>query len=98
MAATIMGLVLLTPLLVIFSPVLVPAVFTFFMLIAGFMTSGGLGVTATYVFLWLYRYVSGKHPVGADRLAWARERIAGAAGDVKHKAQQFGQQTGGYDH
>nr|XP_043613406.1 oleosin L-like [Erigeron canadensis] len=90
MAATVMGLVMLTPLLVIFSPVLVPAVLTVFMLVSGFMVSGWLGATSMYVFYWLYRYVSGKHPIGADRLDWVRERIAGAAMDVKHKAMDIG--------
>ncbi|KAI3707388.1 hypothetical protein L6452_25852 [Arctium lappa] len=87
MSATIIGLVLLTPLLLIFSPVLIPAILTFFLIFAGFLTSGLLGITAAYVFYWMYRYVSGKHPIGADRLDRARERIAGAAMKMK---KQFG--------
>ncbi|KVH89767.1 oleosin 1-like [Cynara cardunculus var. scolymus] len=89
MSATIIGLVLLTPLLLIFSPVLITAVFTFFLILAGFLTSGLLGVSAVFVFYWMYCYVSGKHPIGADRLDRARERIAGAA----MKMKQFGHQT-----
>lgn len=61
LTATIIGLVVATPLLVIFSPVLVPAAVTTFLILAGFLASGGLGATATFVFYWMYRYY-------ADRL------------------------------
>ncbi|KAK4434877.1 Oleosin Bn-V [Sesamum alatum] len=39
LAATVIGLVLATPLLVIFSPVLVPAAITLFLILAGFVTA-----------------------------------------------------------
>ncbi|KAL3649727.1 hypothetical protein CASFOL_006130 [Castilleja foliolosa] len=91
LAATIIGIVLATPLLVIFSPVLVPAAITISLIFAGFVTSGGFGATASFVFYWMYRYATGKHPIGADQLDRAREKIAHAAYDVKEKAEHFGQ-------
>nr|AXN72675.1 oleosin 2 [Carthamus tinctorius] len=98
MSATVIGLVLLTPLLLIFSPVLVPAVITSFLIIAGVMTSGLLGMSAVFVFFWTYNYASGKHPIGADRLDRARERIAGAAMKMKgqfghHNEREVGHST-----
>lgn len=93
LAVTVIGLVLATPVLVIFSPVLVPAAITIFLLLAGFFTSGGLGATATFVLVWMYRYATGKHPIGADQLDRAREKIAGAAREMKEKAEHLGHET-----
>nr|XP_027081508.1 oleosin 1-like isoform X1 [Coffea arabica]XP_027081509.1 oleosin 1-like isoform X2 [Coffea arabica] len=93
MAGAVIGLVLATPLLVIFSPVLVPAAVTFFLILAGFFISGGLGVTATFIFYWMFRYATGKHPIGADQLDRAREKIAHAAKEMRDKAEHFGQQA-----
>ncbi|PIM97254.1 hypothetical protein CDL12_30276 [Handroanthus impetiginosus] len=91
LAATVIGLVLATPLLVIFSPVLVPAAVTLFLIFAGFVTSAGFGATASFVLYWMYRYAIGKHPIGADQLDRAQEKIAYAAHDVKERAHEFGQ-------
>ncbi|KZV53287.1 oleosin 1-like [Dorcoceras hygrometricum] len=87
LAATVIALVLATPLLVIFSPVLVPAAITIFLILAGFVTSGGFGATASFLFYWMYKYVTGKHPVGADQLDRARDKISHAAYDVKERAE-----------
>ncbi|GER25718.1 oleosin [Striga asiatica] len=96
LAATIIGLVLATPLLVIFSPVLVPAAVTLFLILAGFVTSGGFGATASFVFYWMYKYATGKHPIGADQLDRAREKFGQAAHEVREKAEQYGgQHVGG---
>lgn len=93
LAATVIGLVIATPVMVLFSPVLVPAAITVFLLLSGFLTSGGLGVLATGVLTWMYKYVSGKHPAGADQLDRVRDKIAGAAKDMKDKAEQIGHET-----
>ena len=94
LAATVIGLVVATPVLVIFSPVLVPALVTLSLIFSGFLTSGGLGATASFVFYWMYRYVTGKHPVGSHQLDMARDKIVGAATEARHKAKQLGHQTG----
>ncbi|KAM0003023.1 putative oleosin [Helianthus debilis subsp. tardiflorus] len=94
LAATVIGLVVATPLLVIFSPVLVPVLITLSLIFGGFFASGGLGATASFVFYWMYRYVTGKHPVGSRQLDMARDKIAGAAMEARHKAEQLGHQTG----
>ncbi|KAL8539869.1 hypothetical protein ACS0TY_001468 [Phlomoides rotata] len=92
LAATVIALVLATPLLVIFSPVLVPAALALFLIVAGFFTAGGFGATASFVFYWLYRYASGKHPIGADQLDRARDKLTHAAYDVKDRAEHYGHQ------
>ncbi|EEC77750.1 hypothetical protein OsI_16870 [Oryza sativa Indica Group] len=76
-----------TPVLVIFSPVLVPAAIALALMAAGFVTSGGLGVAALSVFSWMYKYLTGKHPPGADQLDHAKARLASKARDIKEAAQ-----------
>ena len=56
LAGTVIALTIATPLLVIFSPVLVPAVITVSLLVLGFLASGGFGVAGITVFSWIYRY------------------------------------------
>lgn len=92
LAATVIALTIATPLFVIFSPVLVPAVITVALIFIGFLASGGFGVAAVTVLSWIYRYVTGKHPPGADQLDHARLKLASKAREMKDRAEQFGQQ------
>lgn len=92
LAGTVIALTIATPLFVIFSPVLVPAVITVGLIITGFLASGGFGVAAITVLSWIYRYLTGKHPMGADQLDQARHKLATKAREMKDKAEQFGQQ------
>ncbi|KAJ4811648.1 Oleosin [Rhynchospora pubera] len=87
LAGTVIALTVATPLLVIFSPVLVPAAIAVALLAAGFVTSGGLGVASLSVFSWMYKYLTGKHPPGADQLELAKARLASKARDIKESAQ-----------
>lgn len=91
LAGTVIALTLATPLLVIFSPVLVPAAVTAFLITTGFLASGGFGVAALSVLSWIYRYVTGKHPPGADSIDQARYKLAHKAREMKDKADQYGQ-------
>ncbi|XP_009606946.1 oleosin L-like [Nicotiana tabacum] len=92
LAGTIIALTVATPLLLIFSPVLVPATITLFFLMFGFLASGGFGVAAISVLSWIYRYVTGRHPPGAVQLEYARDKLATKAREMKERAEQFGQQ------
>ncbi|XP_041018998.1 oleosin 1-like [Juglans microcarpa x Juglans regia] len=92
LASTVIALTVVTPLLVIFSPVLVPAVITVCLIIFGFLASGGLGVAAVTVLSWIYRYVTGRQPPGAEQIDQARMKLASKAREMKDKAEQFGQQ------
>ncbi|XP_071734112.1 oleosin L-like [Rutidosis leptorrhynchoides] len=88
LAGTVIALTIATPLLVIFSPVLVPAVITVFLLATGFLTSGGFGVAAVTVLSWIYRYATGGHPPGADSLDQARDKLGYKAREMKGRAEQ----------
>jgi len=87
LAGTVIALTVATPLLVIFSPVLVPAAIVVFLVVSGFVTSGGFGIAALSVLSWMYKYLTGKHPVGADQIDQARARLAAKARDIKESAQ-----------
>lgn len=95
LVGTVIALTVATPLLVIFSPVLVPAAIAVFFLVLGFLASGGFGVAAVTVLSWIYRYVTGRHPPGADHLDSARMKLASKAREMKDRAEQFGQQHTG---
>ncbi|XP_031287464.1 oleosin 1-like [Pistacia vera] len=99
LAGTVIALTIATPLFVIFSPVLVPAVITVALLTTGFLASGGFGVAAITVLSWIYRFVTGKHPPGVDQLDYARNKLAGKAREMKDKVEHYGQQhTGTQQH
>ncbi|PSS34383.1 Oleosin like [Actinidia chinensis var. chinensis] len=92
LAGTVIALALATPLLVIFSPVLVPASIAVCLLLTGFAASCGFGVAAVTVFSWMYRYLTGKQPPGSKQLDQARMKLGMKAREMKDKAeQQFGQ-------
>ncbi|KAL2325005.1 hypothetical protein Fmac_024063 [Flemingia macrophylla] len=87
LAGTVVALTMVTPLFVIFSPVLVPAVAAVALLSLGFLASGGFGVAAITVLAWIYRYVTGKHPPGADQLDTARHALINKAREIKDYGQ-----------
>ncbi|KAL8149319.1 oleosin L-like [Apium graveolens] len=87
LAGTVMGLAIATPLVVIFSPVLVPAAIFVFLIISGFLASGGFGVAAVSVLSWIYKYLKGGQPAGADTFEQARMKLAARARELKEKAE-----------
>ncbi|KAF8085579.1 hypothetical protein N665_0663s0023 [Sinapis alba] len=88
LTGTVIGLIVATPLMVLFSPVLVPAVITMCLLTMGFLFSGGCGVAAATALSWIYRYVTGKHPMGAEKVDYARMMISEKAKELGHYAAQ----------
>ncbi|XP_010433682.1 PREDICTED: oleosin 18.5 kDa [Camelina sativa] len=98
LVGTVIALTVATPLLVIFSPILVPALITVALLITGFLSSGGFGIAAITVFSWIYRYATGEHPQGSDKLDSARMKLGSKAQDLKDRAQYYGQQHTGGEH
>ncbi|KAH7659312.1 Oleosin protein [Dioscorea alata] len=55
LVSTVIFLTVATPLMVIFSPVLIPAVITVCLIFTGFLVSGGFGVAGASVLYWMYR-------------------------------------------
>ncbi|PKU81927.1 oleosin 16 kDa-like [Dendrobium catenatum] len=87
LTGTVIVLTVATPLLVIFSPVLVPATIAVVLIVGGFLISGVFGVAALLLLSWMYRYVTGKRPVGADEIDKAQATIASKAREYKESAQ-----------
>lgn len=90
LTGTVIALIMATPVMVLFSPVLVPAGIVIFLVTAGFLFSGTCGVAAVTALSWIYNYVQGKHPLGADQLDYARNKLARTARDVTEKAKEYG--------
>ncbi|KAH7657593.1 Oleosin protein [Dioscorea alata] len=65
---TVLSLVMATPVMVIFSPVLVPAGVVLFLGLGGLVLSCGLGVAALAALLWIYNYVAGKKPPESEQV------------------------------
>lgn len=87
-AATLVGLVLATPLFVIFSPVLVPAALVLALAVGGFMTSGAFGITALSAISWIVSFLRGPRVVPSEQLRQVGQRMQEAAGRVDQKAQE----------
>ncbi|KAL6006033.1 hypothetical protein ACLOJK_040078 [Asimina triloba] len=91
LTGTIISLVVATPLLLLFSPILVPAEILIFLVVSGFIFSGAFGVAAVSALSWIYNYVAGSHPPGSDQVDYARMRLPNKARDVKERAKEYGQ-------
>ncbi|KAJ1689919.1 hypothetical protein LUZ63_014074 [Rhynchospora breviuscula] len=85
----VMGLIFLAPILLLTSPIWVPIAFVLFVLVAGFLSTCGVGVAVLAGATWMYKYFSGRHPVGSDRVDYARSRIADTASHVKDYAKEY---------
>ncbi|KAL0426341.1 UNVERIFIED_CONTAM: Oleosin [Sesamum latifolium] len=90
LTATVLGLIFFAPLILISSPIWVPVGTLIFITIAGSLSFLGFGVAVVASVSWLYRYFRGFHPPGADRVDYARTRIADTAGQVKDYAREYG--------
>ncbi|XP_068309409.1 oleosin G-like [Pyrus communis] len=88
--ATVLGLIIFTPIIIISSPIWVP-LGAVLVLTAGFFVSMcGFGAAAVAGLSWVYRYFKGMHPLGSDRVDYARSRIYDTASHVKDYAREYG--------
>ncbi|PSR95728.1 Oleosin Bn-III like [Actinidia chinensis var. chinensis] len=88
--ATVLGLIFFSPILLISSPIWLPAAAVFFVAATGFLSMFGFGVVVVSALSWIYRYFRGFHPPGSDRVDYARSRIADTATHVKDYARDYG--------
>ncbi|KAL0417143.1 UNVERIFIED_CONTAM: Oleosin [Sesamum latifolium] len=90
LTGTIIGLAVATPLLVIFSPILVPAALTIALAVTGFLTSGAFGITALSSISWLLNYFRRMRGSLPEQLDHARRRVQETVGQ---KTREAGQRT-----
>ncbi|KAJ1394700.1 Oleosin [Sesbania bispinosa] len=89
-AATVLALIFFSPLIIVSSPIWVPAGTFLFLLTTGFLSMCGFGIVLVAVLSWMYRYSRGLHPPGSDRVDYARSRIYDTATHVKDYAREYG--------
>ncbi|EES19991.1 hypothetical protein BDA96_09G256300 [Sorghum bicolor] len=90
LTGAVVALVFLGPIALLTSPIWVPIAVALFVLTAAALSACGFVVAALAVGTWMYRYFTGRHPVGADRVDYARSRIADTASHVKDYAREYG--------
>jgi hypothetical protein len=60
--------VLATPLLIFFSPILIPLAVVAFFTIAGLLGAGTFGVAVLSAISWAYNYYKNRHPYGSEQV------------------------------
>uniref|UniRef100_A0ACD5T6Z6 Uncharacterized protein n=2 Tax=Avena sativa TaxID=4498 RepID=A0ACD5T6Z6_AVESA len=86
----VVALVFLGPLALLTSPIWVPFALALFVVGFAALSAAGFAVAALAAATWAYRYLTGRHPVGADQVDRARSRIADTASHVKDYAREYG--------
>ncbi|XP_059295282.1 oleosin H2-like [Lycium ferocissimum] len=87
---TLVGLAVATPVFLLFSPVIVPAILTVGLAVAGFMTSGAFGVTGLSSLSWILNYLKQGKSV-PENLDAAKRRMADATAHPGQKKKDVGQ-------
>nr|XP_043638569.1 oleosin G [Erigeron canadensis] len=87
---TALTFVFFSPLIILTSPIWVPFGALMFVVIAGVLSVFGTGLATAATVYWLYKYFKGLHPVGSDRVDYARSRLADTASHVKDYAREYG--------
>ncbi|KAL3698396.1 hypothetical protein R1sor_012472 [Riccia sorocarpa] len=92
LVGTFLTLIFVVPLLIFFSPVLIPLGILLFLGTAGTIAALGSFVAGVSVISWTYNYYAGRDPPGSDRVDAARERIVGTARELKDWASNYSSQ------
>ncbi|KAL0318755.1 UNVERIFIED_CONTAM: Oleosin [Sesamum angustifolium] len=79
LTGTMITLAIAAPGLVFFSPIIIPAVLSLLLIIAGFMFSGGCLAAALAATVWMCRYMAGKSPLGSEQLDYLTTKFGGKA-------------------
>ncbi|KAL6583765.1 hypothetical protein OROMI_003054 [Orobanche minor] len=93
LVGTLIGLTLAAPLFVIFSPIIVPAILTIALAVAGFITSGVFGITALSSIAWLLNYVRRIRGSLPEQLQHVGRRVQDAAEHMGQSPLEAGQKT-----
>lgn len=90
LTGTLIGLAVATPLFLLFSPVLVPAVLTIALAVTGFLTSGAFGITALSSLSWIINYLRGP---AREQLEHGKRRVQDTAGTMGQRTRETGQKA-----
>ncbi|KAG8366896.1 hypothetical protein BUALT_Bualt16G0015600 [Buddleja alternifolia] len=89
---TLIGLAVATPVFIIFSPILVPAVILLTGAVTAFLTSGAFGLTGLSSLSWVFN--SFRRVTGGEPLEYAKRRVQDATAAVGEKTRQAGEMVG----
>ncbi|CAK9217155.1 unnamed protein product [Sphagnum troendelagicum] len=96
LTGTTITALLATPVLIFFSPILIPLAVVAFFTIGGLLGAGTFGVAVLSVISWAYNYYKGRHPFGADQVDDVRQRLSETASQIKEKAHGYGSEAKEY--
>nr|AWA46069.1 high MW oleosin isoform 2 [Canarium ovatum] len=91
LAGSVIGLLVTTPLFVIFSPVLVPAAVTIGLAVTGFFASGAFGLTGLTSMSWVFNYLrKATGSMMADMAGYVGKKTKEMGQEVQTKAHEVG--------
>ncbi|KAG6471763.1 oleosin 18 kDa-like [Zingiber officinale] len=90
LAGSVVGLVVLAPLFLLFSPVLVPAALVLALAVTGFLASGALGCTGVSSLAYTMRQARAALQQGPKQVDYAKRRVAETAGHLGQKTREAG--------
>ncbi|XP_076931863.1 oleosin 16.4 kDa-like [Bidens hawaiensis] len=90
LAGTLIGLALATPVFVIFSPILVPAVLTIGLAMAGFLTSGTFGLTGLSSLSFLVNSLRQLTGSVQDLVEYTGQKTKDVGQSIQDKAHEIG--------
>ncbi|XP_072980148.1 oleosin Zm-II-like [Typha angustifolia] len=91
LTASVIGLALLTPVFLLFSPVLVPAALLMGLAVTGFLTSGALGLGGLSSLACLARTVRGMVSRAPEEMEQAKRRMAEMTAQAGQRTKEAGQ-------
>ena len=100
-AATVLGLVLFSPLIILSSPIWAPPCILIFIAATAFLSLCGFGVVLVAAFCWAYRYFRRHRSTGSDRVEYALDRFYDSVSREKEYGRGYeyggnGSGSGGY--
>ncbi|GMI99136.1 hypothetical protein like AT3G01570 [Hibiscus trionum] len=95
LTGTVIGLTVATPLLVIFSPVLIPAAIAVAMVVVGFLSSGVFGVTGLSSLSYVFNRLRQATATSSEHFdtEWAKRGMQDIVGYAGQKTKEAGQKT-----
>ena len=90
---SLVGLAIVTPLFILFSPILVPAVLTIGLAVAAVLTADACGLTGLISLSWVARYIRVVQETVPEQVDCVKGRLADVAGYVGQKTKEVGQKT-----
>ncbi|KAI3713234.1 hypothetical protein L1987_71808 [Smallanthus sonchifolius] len=91
LVGTVIGLAVATPLFVIFSPVIVPAILTIALAVTGFLTSGTFGLTGLSSLSYLFNMLRQSTLSVPDQMDYVKGKIQDVGEYTGQKTQDLGQ-------